>query len=63
MKISDNDGIKWIEITEDEYKNNYSDKVNYRADAGIGIKYYKREVIIPLGKEWFIKLQERIGNH
>ena len=50
------DGSKWIEISKEEYEVNYHDKINFmhcfQQDTG-KICYYKRELFIALGREWF----------
>ena len=50
------DKSKWLEISKEEYKLNYTDKINFmysfEQDTG-KIGYYKRELFIALGREWF----------
>jgi len=50
------DGSKWIEIFKEKYESNYHDKINFmhcfEQDTG-KICYYKRELFIALGREWF----------
>ena len=50
------DGSKWLEISKEEHESNYHDKINFmhcfEQDTG-KICYYKRELFIALGREWF----------
>jgi len=50
------DKSKWLEISKEEYEMNYHDKINFmhcfEQDNG-KIGYYKRELFIALGREWF----------
>ena len=58
------DGSKWLEVSKEEYESNYTDKINYmhsfEQDTG-KIGYYKREIMIPIGKDWFEQEIERMG--
>jgi len=57
------DGSKWLEISEEEYEMNYTDKINFMCcfeqDTG-KIGYYKREIILEIGVEWFLNNHGRI---
>jgi len=50
------DSSEWLEISKEEYENHYTDKINYmhcfEQDTG-KVGYYKRELFIALGREWF----------